>query len=136
MVESAVYVVEKMAHGYRRMGRAAGAGFYDYTSDPPALWSGLKTFERRSRKVPPEDVLDRLRYAATLRALTLDAAPAAAFAQTFGAQLPGNATAALRSPLAADATAFLARCRELADRYGPRFAPSADLLARLGAGAP
>src|SRR5690606_17237537 len=27
--ESAVYVLEKMAHGYRRMGRAYGGGFYD-----------------------------------------------------------------------------------------------------------
>ena len=29
MPESAVYVMEKMAHGFRRLGRDAGAGFYE-----------------------------------------------------------------------------------------------------------
>ncbi|NCW81923.1 MAG: hypothetical protein EBV68_08630 [Betaproteobacteria bacterium] len=29
MAESAVYVLEKMAHGFKRLGRAAGAGFYE-----------------------------------------------------------------------------------------------------------
>ena len=42
MPESAVYVLEKMSHGYKRLGRAWGAGFYDYPADgPKALWSGL-----------------------------------------------------------------------------------------------
>jgi 3-hydroxyacyl-CoA dehydrogenase/enoyl-CoA hydratase/3-hydroxybutyryl-CoA epimerase len=127
MTEAAVYVVEKMAHGYRRMGRAGGAGFYDYGSESPQLWSGLKTFERRSRKVPADDVRDRLLFAATLRSLTL--APAAgtdAVAAFLGPQVPLNANAARSLPLFADAAAFAARAHELATRYGPRFEPPAS----------
>src|SRR5690606_36683417 len=67
MPESAVYVMEKMAHGYRRMGKAAGAGFYEYEDDGTvSLWSGLKAFERRSVKIPDEDVRDRLLHVQAL----------------------------------------------------------------------
>lgn len=131
MTEAAVYVVEKMAHGYRRLGRTAGAGFYDYGSDTPQLWSGLKTFERRSRKVPPDDIRDRLVFAATLRALTLtpatDTAGIAAVAEHLGPQVPLDANAARRLPQLAEVARFAARARALAASYGPRFEPPASL---------
>lgn len=128
MTEAAVYVVEKMAHGYRRMGRATGAGFYDYASDTPQLWSGLKTFERRSRKVPADDIRDRLVFAAALRALSLAPSPGSASVATrLGPRIPLDADAARRLPLLAEATGFAARARELAANYGPRFEPPASL---------
>jgi hypothetical protein len=129
MTEAAVYVVEKMAHGYRRLGRAAGAGFYDYGSDMPQLWSGLKTFERRSRRVPADDVRDRLMFAATLRALSLapDTTGTAAVAISLGTQIPLDAEAARSLPQLADAARFAARARELTTSYGPRFEPPASL---------
>ena len=43
MTEEAIYVLEKMAHGFNRMGRQAGRGFYDYEEgEPPELgyWLG------------------------------------------------------------------------------------------------
>lgn len=62
--ESAVYVIEKMAHGFRRTGRASGGGFYDYTaSAEPQLWSGLKVFERGAREVDDASLAERLRAA-------------------------------------------------------------------------
>jgi 3-hydroxyacyl-CoA dehydrogenase/enoyl-CoA hydratase/3-hydroxybutyryl-CoA epimerase len=131
MPESAVYVLEKMAHGYRRMGRAAGAGFYDYSTEPAQLWSGLKTFERGRRKIPAEDVRDRLVFAATLCALSVDHAADRAFGETFGAAVPGNATAAQKSALLADGQQFIRRSRDLATRYGPRFEPSQQILDAL-----
>jgi 3-hydroxyacyl-CoA dehydrogenase/enoyl-CoA hydratase/3-hydroxybutyryl-CoA epimerase len=133
--ESAVYVLEKMAHGYRRMGRAGGAGFYDYGSEPPQLWSGLKTFERGSRKIPPDDVRDRLVYAATVRALAHDAAEEPLFWKVFGPGVPGDAASALGSAAVADRARFLERSRELAGRYGSRFEPSQAVLDRLASGA-
>jgi hypothetical protein len=70
MPDPAVYVMEKMAHGYRRLGRDAGAGFYEYEDDGSVtLWSGLKAFERRGDKVPEEDVRDRLLFIQALEAV-------------------------------------------------------------------
>jgi hypothetical protein len=128
MPESAVYVLEKMAHGYKRLGRAAGAGFYDYGSQPPALWSGLKTFERRSRQLAPELVGARLLDAATLAALRvapghLDPGLAAAL----GPSVPLDAAQARARIAQIGAQAFAARCRALAGRFGPRFEPPGDL---------
>jgi 3-hydroxyacyl-CoA dehydrogenase/enoyl-CoA hydratase/3-hydroxybutyryl-CoA epimerase len=62
--QAAVYVIEKMAHGFRRTGRAAGGGFYDYPAEgQPTLWSGLKVFERGARAIDDAEVAARLREA-------------------------------------------------------------------------
>jgi hypothetical protein len=124
--KSAVYVVEKMAHGYKRAGRAAGGGFYDYTSEPPELWSGLKTFERRSRQLDPADIRDRLLYAACLGALDVATdTPEDTLAQTFGESIATNASQARAQMQRIGADAFLARARDLATRFGARFEPPA-----------
>ena len=134
MPESAVYVVEKMAHGFRRTGRAAGGGFYDYSSDAPQLWSGLKTFERRGRALPRQDVLERLRHIAALTSLGQAVAPASASLGTvFGPSLPTDAEAALTFVSTMGQEAFVARSFELATRFGERFTPSAAVLTRIGA---
>ncbi|MEZ5649083.1 MAG: 3-hydroxyacyl-CoA dehydrogenase family protein [Burkholderiaceae bacterium] len=70
MPESAVYVLEKMAHGFGRRGRNAGGGFYE--SEPgfdDELWDGLAGFARGRRKVPPRDVGERLLLAIAVDAL-------------------------------------------------------------------
>ena len=62
--EPAVYVIEKMAHGFRRTGRASGGGFYDYTAGAePQLWSGLKVFERGARETDDAALAQRLQAA-------------------------------------------------------------------------
>jgi hypothetical protein len=128
--KSAVYVVEKMAHGYKRAGRAAGGGFYDYTSEPPELWSGLKTFERRSRQLDPADIRDRLLYAACLGALDVATDTSeGALAQTLGEAVATNASQARAQMQRIGADAFLARARDLATRFGARFEPPASLAA-------
>lgn len=128
MPESAVYVLEKMTHGYKRMGRAAGGGFYDYGAEPPQLWSGLKTFERRSRQLELAEVRDRLVHAATLAALAATPGTAAGpVASAFGAAIPGDAEQARALLRVRGEAEFVARSRELASRFGPRFAPPAPL---------
>jgi len=128
--KSAVYVVEKMAHGYKRAGRAAGGGFYDYTSQPPELWSGLKTFERRSRQLDAADIRDRLLYAAWLGALDASVQThAAAVTETFGETVATNAPQVRAQMQRIGAEAFLARARDLAARFGARFEPPASLAA-------
>ena len=132
LTESAVYVLEKMAHGYSRLGRAAGAGFYDYTETPPQLWSGLKTFERRNRGIPAADITDRLTHAAMLAALTIDDSADSAFiAANLGPKIAASPAQVLDMLPETDRLRFIDRCRELASRYGPRFEPSPAALTRL-----
>jgi hypothetical protein len=127
MPESAVYVLEKMSHGYKRTGREARAGFYDYGAGEPSLWSGLKTFERGSRKVEPADVADRLRYAVAIESARSHVAADDAW-RTLPemAAPPVGAADGRRIVAEAPADRFAARARELAERYGPRFLPQAD----------
>ncbi len=128
MPESAVYVLEKMAHGYKRMGRSSGSGFYDYSSDPPALWSGLKTFERRGRQLDPADIRDRLIHAAAIAAIGASAGTTPGpVAAVFGPGIPGDSAQARAQLQASGEAAFVARARELASRFGPRFEPPASV---------
>lgn len=114
------------------MGKAAGAGFYDYNDTPPQIWSGLKTFERRNRGIPAQDISDRLTHAAMLAALTTDASSdSTLIAANFGPKIAASAVQALDMLPVADRHRFIDRCRELASRYGPRFEPSPAALTRL-----
>src|SRR5690606_33134684 len=126
----AVYVMEKMAHGFRRMGREAGAGFYEYKDDGTAsLWSGLKSFERRTTKLPAEDLRDRLLFIQALEAIRcIDEGVIGSLADAdatlvqlgfFPADGPGEFVNRM------GAGAFVARAQALAASYGERFQPPA-----------
>jgi len=133
MPEPAVYVMEKMAHGFKRMGRASGAGFYDYDDDGTVtLWSGLKAFERRTAKVPAEDIRDRLLVIQALEAVrcrdegvvaSLEDADTGLLAYGFPAT-SGGVVGYINS---FGTGAFVRRAAELATRYGERFRPPAGL---------
>ena len=70
MPEQAVYVLEKMSHGFKRMGRSYGGGFYDYPEgQPKELWEGLSVFARNAKEVPLGDVRDRLLFIQALETL-------------------------------------------------------------------
>ena len=135
MPEAAVYVMEKMAHGYRRMGRDSGAGFYDYADDGSAtLWSGLKAFERRNVNVPEEDVRDRLLFIQSLEAVRcleehIVESAADADAGSIGlCGFPAASGGAVQYVRQVGTAKFVARARELAARYGDRFLPPARLI--------
>ena len=143
MPESAVYVLEKMAHGYKRMGRAFGGGFYDYPeSGPKELWSGLKTFERGGRVVPPEDVRDRMLYAQALETIRClqEGVLASSRDANVGAILGWGFPAYTGGPVQfvehIGGHRFVERARELASRYGERFEPPVLLLERIASGTP
>ena len=120
LTESAVYVMEKMAHGFQRMGRAAGKGFYDYDFDTPELWSGLKVFERKARKIAQDDIQDRLLYAAVISALGQHEGADSDAAKS--GRIPANRTQAAALVETIGQAAFEARCSQLAESFGPRFA--------------
>ena len=110
-----------MAHGFKRQGKASGGGFYDYSGDAPELWSGLKTFERRSRQLDPADIRDRLLHAATLAAMGVPvSADNARVTSVFGPPVPVDEAQAA-ALLSATGAAFAERARDLAARFGTRF---------------
>lgn len=147
MPAPAVYVLEKMSHGFKRGGGDGGAGFYDAGGPGKApLWSGLSVFERGGQAVATDDIDDRLRFAIALtllQALSQDDTPAI----DDGPQgKPGEPLAeagglvSIRTIKAwindKGPAAFEARARDLTSRFGPRFAPPPALVALGASGKP
>ena len=130
MPESAVYVLEKMAHGYRRMGRAYGGGFYDYPpGEEKTLWTGLKVFARGAKNVPLEDIKDRMLYAQvieTVRCLeegVLESTRDANIGSIFGWGFPAYTGGTAQYVNHVGARTFVERAEQLALKYGERFTP-------------
>ncbi len=141
--ETAVYVLEKMAHGYRRMGRAHGGGFYEYPAEGEKfLWAGLQAFERARSAVPVQDVRDRLLYVQALETIRcleqgiVETARDANIGSIFGWGFPAWTGGTLRFVDHVGAQRFVERARELARNYGERFEPPALLVDRAENGEP
>ena len=135
MPEQAVYVLEKMSHGFKRMGRAYGGGFYDYPEgQPKELWDGLSVFSRNAKSVPPEDIRDRLLFIQALETLrcmeegvvinTRDANIGSIFGWGFPAYTGGTAQFVNHIGV----MGFVERAKALAVLYGERFEPPHLLL--------
>ena len=143
MAESAVYVLEKMAHGYKRMGRAHGGGFYEYPQgEPKHLWPGLKTFERGGKSIALEDVKDRLLYVQALETVrcmqegVVESSRDANIGSIFGWGFPPYTGGTVQFVNHVGVTRFVERARELAAKYGDRFEPPALLLQHAEQGKP
>jgi 3-hydroxyacyl-CoA dehydrogenase/enoyl-CoA hydratase/3-hydroxybutyryl-CoA epimerase len=128
-----------------RPGRATGAGFYDYAEGRRAgLWPGLA--DRFGPAHPAEDLrelVDRLLFtealdtARCLESGLLRSAADANIGSMLGIGYPAwtGGAAQFVTGYPGGPAAFAARARELADRYGPRFAPPASLLGWVGSDA-
>ena len=143
MPEQAVYVLEKMSHGYKRMGRAYGGGFYDYPEGGEKhLWEGLKTFVRASKSVPAEDIRDRLLYVQALETIrcmqegVLESSRDANIGSIFGWGFPAYTGGTAQFVNHVGVANFVARAQELATKYGERFNPPALLLKHAQEGKP
>jgi 3-hydroxyacyl-CoA dehydrogenase / enoyl-CoA hydratase / 3-hydroxybutyryl-CoA epimerase len=140
MPESAVYVLEKMSHGYKRMGRAHGAGFYDYSGQGKSLWSGLKTFERGGKVIAMTDAKDRMLYAQALETVrcmdegVLESTRDANIGSIFGWGFPAYTGGTAQFVNHIGVAQFVQRADELAALYGTRFTPTQSLrdLAKQG----
>ena len=142
--KSAVYVLEKMSHGFKRSGGKGAPGFYDGRSEADApLWSGLSVFSRGGKTLDAAEIDDRLRLSIALtllRAVDADQTPPIEASTNV---LPLAEAGALihietvKSWINADGpAAFEARARDLAGRYGPRFDPPAALVTLAASGKP
>jgi 3-hydroxyacyl-CoA dehydrogenase/enoyl-CoA hydratase/3-hydroxybutyryl-CoA epimerase len=125
-------LVERMVKELKRPGRAAGGGFYDYPSEPGAkkqLWPELKPlFEKPGMAWDIQELKDRLLYrqaVETARCLSegvLTTVHDANIGSIFGIGFPAWTGGAMQFIYGMGVDVFIARCGELAARFGPGFA--------------
>ncbi|MCY1525150.1 Fatty acid oxidation complex subunit alpha [compost metagenome] len=135
-------VVDLMVNEYKRPGKAAGGGFYDYPAGGRKhLWPELKArFEKADRQIPQEDVRDRILFIQAIETVrcveegvllsTADANIGSIFGIGFAAWTGG----ALQFINQYGLDDFIARSRYLAEQYGERFEPPALLLDKAAKG--
>ncbi|MGW5201528.1 3-hydroxyacyl-CoA dehydrogenase NAD-binding domain-containing protein [Streptomyces spiralis] len=138
-------VIDRMIDEFGRTGRSGGAGFYDYDEDGKraGLWPGLREhFTRPGHEIPFRDMQERMLFAEaldTVRLLeegVLTSVADANIGSIFGIGFPGWTGGVLQYINGYDGglPGFVARARELAERYGERFTPPALLVAKAEKG--
>ena len=133
-----------MVSEFGRSGRAAGAGFYDYPRGAPKkLWPGVREhFTHAGASVPLADIKDRYLFAMALESAkcvqegVIESAAAANVGSIFGIGFPPlhGGTIQFMQGYTGGLTGFVARARELAAAYGPRFEPNKWLVAKAESG--
>ena len=128
-------LVERLVKELKRPGRAGGGGFYDYPEgQKKRLWPELKTrFEKPGVAWKLQDVKDRILYrqaVETARCLSenvLTTVHDGNIGSIFGIGFPAWTGGALQFIYGMGIDAFIARADELALRFGPGFALTAEV---------
>ncbi|MBP6902705.1 MAG: enoyl-CoA hydratase/isomerase family protein [Burkholderiaceae bacterium] len=123
-----------------RLGKKAGAGFYDYGGDKQ-LWPGLaKQFPPAASQPPQQELIDRLMIAQANEAArclhegVLRSVADGNIGSIFGWGFAPFQGGALQYINAMGAKRFVDRARELAARHGPRFEPAPNVVALAESG--
>ena len=118
-----------------RIGKKAGKGFYDYGDDGKTLWPELtKLYPVAAQQPEQRELIDRLMFAQANEAArcheekVLRSVADANIGSIFGWGFAPFHGGALQFINAMGAAAFVARARELAAKYGPRFEPAAVVV--------
>jgi 3-hydroxyacyl-CoA dehydrogenase/enoyl-CoA hydratase/3-hydroxybutyryl-CoA epimerase len=118
-----------------RVGKKAGQGFYDWAEDGKQLWSGLAALYPVAAQQPAQrELIDRLMFAQANEAArcfeegVLRSVADANIGSIFGWGFAPFHGGALQFINAMGAKAFVARARELAAKFGPRFEPAAVVV--------
>lgn len=133
-------VLDRMIDDFGRGGRLAGAGFYDYEDGRRVgLWPGLaEHFGRPGHTAPFEDLVERPLFIESIETIkcldegVLRSIADANVGSIIGIGYPRWTGGVLRyiNSYPGGMGAFVARARQLAERYGPRFTPPASLVDR------
>ncbi|MDX3585804.1 3-hydroxyacyl-CoA dehydrogenase NAD-binding domain-containing protein [Streptomyces europaeiscabiei] len=144
-VHPAEAVIDRMVDEFARPGRSGGAGFYQYGPDGrrAKLWPGLREhFTKPGYRIPFEDMQERMLFSEaldTVRLLeegVLTSVADANIGSVFGIGFPGWTGGVLQyiNGYEGGLPGFVARARELAERYGDRFVPPALLVEKAEKG--
>ena len=135
-------LVERMVKEFKRNGRAAGAGYYDYPADGPKhLWPGLKTHFEKPLNADPlqaqEAIKQRLLYrqavetARCLQERVLTSSHDANIGSIFGIGFPAWTGGALQFVYSEGLNKFIANCAALTSQHGDGFALSPQVIQTL-----
>ena len=132
-------VISRMVHELQRPGKAAGAGFYCYPAEGKKyLWPELQTlFGKSGYSIPWQDMCDRILYIQSLETIrclqenVLESVRDANIGSLFGIGFPAWTGGALQYVNHVGVAQFVARAKQLQERYGDRFAAPALLLQKL-----
>jgi 3-hydroxyacyl-CoA dehydrogenase/enoyl-CoA hydratase/3-hydroxybutyryl-CoA epimerase len=137
-------VVDRMIDEFGRTGRSDGAGFYEYADGKRAgLWPGLREhFTREGAEIPFTDMQERMLFSEaldTVRLLeegVLTSVADANIGSILGIGFPGWTGGVLQyiNGYEGGLPGFVARARELAERYGERFTPPELLVQKAEKG--
>lgn len=135
-------VIDLMLNEYKRPGKAAGAGFYDYPAGGKKhLWPELKArFEKGDAQISQEDVRDRILFIQAIETVrcveegVLKSVADANIGSIFGIGFAAWTGGALQFINQYGLKDFVARAQYLAEQYGERFQPPALLLEKAARG--
>ncbi|MFL6117448.1 MAG: 3-hydroxyacyl-CoA dehydrogenase NAD-binding domain-containing protein [Catenulispora sp.] len=124
-------VLNRMVDDFGRGGRSAGAGFYEYVDGKRAgLWPGLaEHFGEPGREIPFEDMKERMLFAEALDSVrcldegVLRSVAEANIGSILGIGFPAWTGGVIQYINGYDGgvTGFVARAKELREKYGERF---------------
>ncbi|MEU3273328.1 3-hydroxyacyl-CoA dehydrogenase NAD-binding domain-containing protein [Saccharomonospora sp. NPDC006951] len=132
-------VIDRMIDEFDRKGRSGGAGFYEYDENGKraGIWPGLReAFDSGSATVPFEDLKERMLFAEALETVkcfdegVLTSVEDANIGSIFGIGFPPWTGGVIQyiNQYEGGLSGFVARARELAQRYGAHFEPPQSLV--------
>jgi 3-hydroxyacyl-CoA dehydrogenase / enoyl-CoA hydratase / 3-hydroxybutyryl-CoA epimerase len=137
-------VVDTMVDELGRKGRSTGAGFYDYADGArTGLWPGLlEHFTKDGYRIPFEDMKERMLFAEALETVkcldegVITSVPDANIGSIMGIGFPPwtGGVVQYMNGYPGGLPGFVARARELAERYGDHFTPPDSLVAKAEKG--
>jgi 3-hydroxyacyl-CoA dehydrogenase/enoyl-CoA hydratase/3-hydroxybutyryl-CoA epimerase len=125
-------VIRQMTQEFKRSGKAAGAGFYEYPKcGKKYLWPDLqKNFAASGKgQIPFQDIQDRLIFIQAIETLrcmeekVLTSERDANIGSIFGIGFPAWSGGAIQFVRQYGTKRFIARATELSQKYGERFLP-------------
>ncbi|MGI9062582.1 MAG: 3-hydroxyacyl-CoA dehydrogenase NAD-binding domain-containing protein [Pseudonocardiaceae bacterium] len=138
-------VIDRMVLEFSRPGRSGGAGFYEYVEGKRTrLWPGLaEAFGPfRPAAVPFQDMIERMLFAEALETVrcfdegVLTTVADANIGSIMGIGFPPwtGGVVQYMNGYPGGLIGFVARARELAERYGERFTPPSSLVTKADGG--
>ncbi|QDE93452.1 3-hydroxyacyl-CoA dehydrogenase [Myxococcus xanthus] len=145
---SSYAVMDAMVDQHQRKGRSTGGGFYDYVDGKrTGLWAGLaQHFTRPGHTIPFEDMKERMLFAEAIDTVrcfdegVLRSAADANIGSILGIGFPAWTGGVVQfingyeGRTGNGPRGFIARARELAQRYGAHFEPPASLVEKAERG--
>ena len=131
-------LMDRMVDEFDRKGKSSGAGFYSYVDGKrDGLWQGLyENFTKDGYEIPFEDMKERMLFAEALETVkcfdegVLRSIPDANIGSIMGIGFPPWTGGVIQyiNGYEGGVAGFVARSRELAERYGDHFLPPASLV--------